>query len=203
MRRSRFLIPLALLAAAPFLLAACGGDDDGGGSEDEDQITEVIETSVSSDDPADCTELSTQAFVEQTTFETGEAAVAQCEEDAADPTDDADSVEVSDISVDGEAATANVAFTGGTFDGSTVTVSLLKEGDQWKLDSIDDIPEFDRAAFDAAFIEQIEAEEDIPAQVSTCITDAFSAASDDQIKEAFLSGDGERLNALFTECIPS
>jgi hypothetical protein len=201
MRARRFLAPLTLLVAAPLLLAACGSDD--GGSEDEDQITEVIETSVKSTDPADCTKLQTQAFTEQSSFETGEAAIAQCEEDVADTSDDPDSVEVSSVEVDGEAATADIAFAGGSFDGSTVSVSLLKEGDQWKLDSIDDIPEFNRDGFQQAFSDGITSAEDVPPQVADCIVEAFGSASDEQIKAAFLSGEADQFNGLFAECLPS
>src|SRR5262245_55412419 len=123
MSRSRWPA-LALLAfALPLTLAACGGGDSG---DDEGDVTEVIETSVKTTDPADCTKLATQQFLEQTTFETGDAAVQQCEEDATDPTGDPDSVEVSDVSVDGDTASANVAFTGGTFDGSTISVEVAK-----------------------------------------------------------------------------
>jgi hypothetical protein len=204
MPRTRWLIPLLLLAAAPFLLAACGGDDDdSGSSQDEDDITAVIEESVSTTDPAGCTELQTQTFVEQTSFETGDAAIAQCEEDAAETADDPDSVEVSDISVDGEAATASVTFAGGAFDGSTVLLDLVKEGDQWKLNEITDIPEFNFEGFITAFTEQTEAEGEIPPQIAECIVQSFETAGADQIKEVILSGDGEQLTGIFSECLPS
>jgi len=41
-----------------------------------------------------------------------------------DTTDDPDSTEVSNIAVDGTDATADVAFTGGIFNGSTISVAL-------------------------------------------------------------------------------
>src|SRR5262245_32104257 len=131
------LIPAALTSA--LLMAACGGNSD------EDQITDVIKTSVKSTDPADCTKLETQTFVEQTEFALGPDAVKQCQDDAADTSDDPDSVDVKDVEADGDTGTANVTFHGGSFDGSTVTVGLVKEGDQWKLNRITGIPNFNLA----------------------------------------------------------
>jgi hypothetical protein len=188
-----------LALALPLTLPACGGDD---GGSDEDEITDVIETSVTSDDPETCTTLATQEFVEQTTFEVGEAAIAQCEEDARDTSDDPDSAQVSDVSVDGEDATADVAFVGGPLDGSTVSVALVKDGDDWKLNEITDIPEFDFEAFQAAFTAELSAEGDLPPELADCIVQAFGQAGEERVKEVFLSGDGQQLNAIFAGCIP-
>ena len=202
MRARRFPAPLILLVAASLLLAACGGANSSS-SEDEDQITEVIQTTATSTDPADCEKLQTQAFNEQTSFETGDAALAQCKQDATDSSDDPDSVEVSKIEVDGDTATADAAVTGGPFDGSTLTFSLVKEGEQWKLDGIDDIPEFDREALVASFEQDLSSAGDVPQQVADCITQALGSAGEEEIKTAFLSGDGDQVSALFADCIPS
>ena len=199
MFRSR-LLALLLALVLPVTLAACGGDDGDDGGSDEDQVSEVIETSATSADPADCTELQTQAFTEQTTLETGEEAIADCEEDAEDDSDNPDSVEVSNVAVDGTSATADAAFTGGAFDGSTVSVALIKEGDQWKLDQITDIPEFDFEGFTQAFGEQATADGELPPEVVTCITEAFNTAGAEQVKAIIVNGDAEGLNALVVPC---
>ena len=195
-RASRLLAMLAVLLAAPFMLAACGGDD---GDSDEDKITEVIETSATSADPADCTELQTQAFNEQTTFETGEAATASCEEDAADTSDDPESVEVANVEVDGESATAEVTFTGGGFDGSTLAVSLVREDDQWKLDAIDDIPDFNAEGLKADLSEQLAADAELTPQQKDCISQAITGA-DEETLESVALGDQNALIALFAAC---
>jgi hypothetical protein len=194
-RLTRLSAVLAILLAAPFLLAACGGD----GDSDEDKITEVIETSVKSGDPADCTELQTQAFTEQTTFETGEAAVTNCEEDATDSSDDPESVEVANASVDGETATAEVTFAGGGYEGSTLAVSLVKEDDQWKLDSIDDIPVFNVEGMKAALNEQVEGDDELTPQQKSCISGAISGADEATLKAVAL-GDIAALEGLFAPC---
>ncbi|MGZ5310219.1 MAG: Rv0361 family membrane protein [Solirubrobacterales bacterium] len=193
---SRLLAMLAVLLAVPFMLAACGGDD---GDSDEDKITEVIETSATGTDPADCTELQTQAFNEQTTFETGEAATASCEEDAADNSDDPESVEVANVEVDGKSATAEVTFTGGGFDGSTLAVSLVKEDDQWKLDAIDDIPDFNAEGLKADLSKQLAADDELTPQQKDCISQAITGADEETLKSVAL-GDQDALIGLFGAC---
>ncbi|MGZ5358781.1 MAG: Rv0361 family membrane protein [Solirubrobacterales bacterium] len=193
---SRLLAMLAVLLAVPFMLAACGGDD---GDSDEDKITEVIETSATGTDPADCTELQTQAFNEQTTFETGEAATASCEEDAADTSNDPESVEVANVEVDGKSATAEVTFTGGGFDGSTLAVSLVKEDDQWKLDKIDDIPDFNAEGLKADLSKQLAADDELTPQQKDCISQAITGADEETLKSVAL-GDQDALIGLFGAC---
>ena len=202
MRKARFLVPLTLIVAAPLVLGACGSSDDGG-SDDEDQITEVITTSVTSTDPADCTKLETQQFLEQSNFSTGEEAVKDCEADASDTTNDPDSVEVSDIEVDGDTATANVTVSGGPLDGSTLSVELVKSGDQWQLDKLTDIPTLNAEGFKQAFVEQLPNESSIPPQIADCITSRVNQATEEQLKQVLLSGTEDDLVGLFGDCIPT
>ena len=56
------------------------------------------------------------------------------------PGDDvaAESVEVESFEVDGETATAEATFTGGSLGGQAIAISLVKEEDQWKLDALDE-----------------------------------------------------------------
>ena len=112
------------------------------------------------------TDLFTQAFNEQTEFTSGEDATALGEENAGDGDVAAESVEVGSVEVDGDSATAEVAFSGGSLGGQEIAVSLVKEEDQWKLNSLDEI----------------------------------DAASDDEIQEAYLSGDEDQLVGLFGNC---
>jgi hypothetical protein len=195
---SRVLICVLAVLAASLTLAACGG-----GADDEGDITDAIRTSVTSTDPADCTNLATQQFVNQTEFSTGDQAIKECQEDAADSSDDPDSVEVTEVKVDGDDATANVAFTGGSFGGSTLAVALVKDGDQWKLDRISGIVNLDVATFKRSFADRVAASGDVPAQVKSCITEAVQGASEDQIKQALLGGTEQDLVALFSQCIPA
>jgi hypothetical protein len=186
------------LLSLALALTACGGGDS-----DEDQITEAIETSVESTDPADCTELLTQAFLEQTEFEQGQAAVRSCEESAPDTSGKPDSIEVSEVEVDGDAATASVAFEGGNFDGQTLAVSLVKEDDQWKVDRIDSFVEFDQAAFADAFEgTSVKGDDPLTQEQAACIAENFRTGPPDVVQEALLSGDPERLAPAFEGCGP-
>lgn len=195
MKKLHLLLPLALLALA-FGLVACGG----GGDSDEDKVVEVIETSATSADPADCKELSTQAFLEQTELEEGAAAVESCEESAEDTSDDPESVEVSEVAVDGSAATANVAFTGGSFDGQTLSVALVEEDGDWKLDEITGFAEFDQEKLASAFEEAFESEEDVSPEFASCFAEVIRDISEEEAEEIMISGDSEPIVEIIEGC---
>ena len=195
---TRLTILAAVAVAATLTLAACGGDDDGGG-EDEVDVTEAVEQAATTDAAENCTEFQTQAFTEQTEFATGEQAVTTCQESAGDGEVAGESVTVENIAVDGDTATAEVAFEGGGLNGQTLALSLAKEDDQWKLDSLDEFLTFDKAAFSTALVEGAD-DGETPPEVLTCVEDAINAKPDDQIQTAFLSGDDEQLVSLFGTC---
>jgi hypothetical protein len=192
---------LPLITALAFLLAlavgACGGG--GGGGNEEDQIAAAIQTAATTTSASNCTELETQRFLEQTEFRTGQAAIAECKR--SDPANDADSVAVSNVSIDGETATADAAVKGSVFDGQTLVIALVKDGDQWKLDHVDDIKGFDGAQFARAFAAAVEAgNSTLTAEQTRCLTQKLAAAPSDTLKAAVLSGDGDKLAALISGC---
>ena len=151
MKKRHLLLPCLLIVSA-LALVACGG----GGSSDESEIEEAIETSATSGDPANCTKLETANFVEQSTSESGKAAIKTCEEEAKkDPESKAESVEVTEVEVDGSKATANAAITGGSFDNQTVSIALVEE-DGWKLNELTGFVKFDQEALAQVFETQLE-----------------------------------------------
>jgi hypothetical protein len=194
MKCFRLAAVVVTISLVPAALAACGGDDD---SEEEDQITEVIETAATSGSPSVCAELQTQRWNEQLEGQTGEAALESCRENAGDP---ADSVEVSNIEVDGDAATAEVAVTGSFLDGSTIDVGLVREGEQWKLDQLTGFVEFDRAGFEAAFEEEVKSDQEIPPQAADCIIERFKDFSDQEAQEFLIQPDASGGEEVFTPC---
>ena len=188
---------LAALTAA-LGLAACGEDGNGGGStSDENQIEALIERSVGSNDPAKCTGAATLAFLEQTELEEGDAAIASCKESTQDPSDDPDSVEVSAVEVDGSTATATVAYEGGSFDGQSVSVSLV-DRDGWKLDRIEDLIDFSPERFGEQFAAT--PPQELPPDKAQCIGGQFAGADAGQLEAAILSGDEQRLAPYFAAC---
>lgn len=189
------MFPLALLALA-LGLVACGG----GGDSDEDKVVEVIETSVTSTDPADCKELATQAFLEQTEFEQGAAAVKSCEESTKDTSDDPDSVDVSEVEVDGSSATADVAFTGGSFDGQTLSVALVEEDGDWKMNEVTGFAEFDQERFATSFEEAFEREEDVDPQLATCFAEVIRELPKGEAEGLVISGSSDPLVEILEGC---
>jgi hypothetical protein len=196
MGKGRLTAAIVAAILATFALAACGGDDS---SEDEDQITEAIELAAVSGDPKACTEAETQNFLEQIgDGDTGAAAVKGCEKNASDRV--GDEVDVSVIEVDGDSATANAEVTGGTFDGQTLDLALVKEGDQWKLDEFNGFAEFDREAMLSGFKEQIASEAGISPEAIDCLTQQLEAQSDEQLEGFFVNSDPGADQRIFGPC---
>jgi hypothetical protein len=185
--RSLPLLALALALAA----SGCGGESD------EDRIADAIRVSATSESPSSCTELVTRAFLEQTEFEQGQDAVEACREGGGT----ARAVEVDRIEVDGGSATAEATFEGSSFDGQTVAVALVKDGEDWKLDRITGFREFDKTAFLAAYRAALTTppEELRPAQAG-CIVRLLGRSPEEKLEKVLLGGDPKPLRALFALC---
>ena len=197
MRKAGFAAAMAAALLTTLGLAACGGGDDNGSSADEDQITQAINAAATSGDPSACTKYQTLRFTEQTSGGQGQAAVQSCEKGASNTA--ADSIDVTDIEVDGDNATAKGKATGSVFDGQTIDVALVKENGQWKLDQFKGFEDFDKAAMIAAFTKQLEAENDPPAGVA-CLRQQFQAASAEQLESTFIGDNPQAENQLFGPC---
>lgn len=194
MLRHRLLLPAFILALA-LGLAACGSSES-----DEDKIVDVIETSATSDDPASCTDLVTQTFLDQVEDGEGKAALKECEEDAEDTADNPDSVEVTEVEVDGSNATANAAFTGGGFDGQTLIIAVVDEDGDWKMNEITGFAEFDQAKLVQTFQEQLEEEESIEPEVGACIIESLEELNQAEFEELLLGGSSEGFVELAEAC---
>lgn len=162
---------LALLAIA-LGLAACGG-----GESDEDKIVNAIETAATSTDPAVCKETQTLNFMEQTNGGAGVESEKTCEEEAKAGENNPDSVKVSKVDVEGEEASADVAFAGGSFDGQIVKVSLLEEDGRWKLDEMVRFVKFDADKMIHALAESLEEDPKVKPDVVACVVEGLEEAS--------------------------
>jgi hypothetical protein len=175
-----------MLILASLGLAACGG-----GNDDESKIEEAIETAATSTDPSKCTEFETKSFVEQTSQESGAAAVKECEKEAKEGEEVAESVEVSNVEVEGSKANADAAITGGTFDGQSLEVALVESGGQWKLNELTGFSKFDQGklveAFEAEFSKS-------PGQVNkgfaSCVVEDLEESSQGEIEELLWGSSG-------------
>ena len=197
MRSSRPLSLLLALLASSILVSACSDDD--GSDEDEAQITEAIELAATSGQPSICTEQQTQRFNEQVTGEGGEAATTRCEETAAETP--AEDVEVTEIEIDGDAATAEAVFTGSFFDGQTLELGLVREDDQWKLDEAIGFVDLDRGAFLNGMRTSLQEEGGgAPKRTIDCVLGNVEALSDEQFEALFLDSDPGLDSQVFGTC---
>lgn len=117
-------------------LVACGGSDS-----DEDKVTDAVTTALESNDEAICTESFTQDFVEEVSGEKGEAAVKNCEDSFKEDNSETTDIEVTNVKVDGDTATADASFTAGEGDDASeekASFELAKEDGDWKIDGLGD-----------------------------------------------------------------
>jgi hypothetical protein len=192
----RLLVPLALLALAALAVTACGG----GGSSAEDEVTEVIEQAATTKDPSNCTELQTLRFTEQNTGEKGKAAIKSCEESAKEE-EQAEEAKVSNVSVNGEKATAETEFIGGSLGSQTLSVALVEEDGDWKLDQIEGFANYDGKALEETFLKRFEeSPEGLTKQQYTCIAEGIGKASTAEAETMFLSGDSTKIEELAKGC---
>jgi hypothetical protein len=192
----RLLFLPCLLIVPALALAACGG----GGSSDESKVEEAIEASATASDPAACTEDQTQKFLEQTNQESGKSAVKRCEEEA-ERNEGAESVDTSNVEVEGSTATADVALTGSTLNGQTVEVELVKQGDQWKLNEFVGFTKFDQAKLVESFERELsKASSKANPKFAACFIEAIEEADQAEIEEALVSGNGKAFEEIAENC---
>jgi len=194
-----FIVLPVVLGSA---LVACGGGGESRENGDQEgKVVSAIETSATSTDPADCRKLATLTFLEQTQFAKGSYAVKGCEEDARETKNDPESVEVTNVKVDGSQATADVSFTGGTFDGQTLSVALVEEQGGWKMGEIVGFAHFDQERLAGAFEEELTIGNGaISKTLASCIGEGFGELPQGEFEEVFLSGDSHPLEEVLKEC---
>lgn len=196
MRKLHLLLLPVLLLALTVGLAACGG----GGESDEDKITSTIETAATSTDPAVCGETQTLKFMEQTATGTGKEAEKNCEEEAEDETNQPDSVSVSQVKVNGESATADAEFKGGTFNEQTLELGLVEEGGEWKLDEFTGFAKFDPAPFVKSLTEQIENEPELEPKTASCIVEGIEGLSNSELESVVVENNTEVFAEIAEGC---
>jgi hypothetical protein len=184
-----------LLVFSALAVVACGSGDS-----DESQIEETIETSATSTDPADCTKLNTQQFMEQTTQSEGSEAVKECKKQASEEKG-SEGATVSNIEVEGSKATADAAISGGSFGGQTMEVALVKEGDQWKLDELTSFAKFDKAKLIEAFEKTFaEPSNGVSESLASCLIESLEAGSQEEFEDLMLSGSAEGFEEIAEAC---
>jgi hypothetical protein len=200
-KRSLPFLPLLLIAA--LALAACGGggsSSSGGG--EESAIAEVVEKSATTTGASKCTELQTQKFNEQEKAVAGKEATEICEEEAAEHNAPAKSVDVSNVKVDGETATAEATITGSALNGQTVELELVKEGGDWKLNQFLKFAKFDAKALGESLEEELEeaGEEEVSPELAKCIAGGVGKLSQKEAEAVAFEGDLEVIEGIAAGC---
>jgi ABC-type glycerol-3-phosphate transport system substrate-binding protein len=196
LRKRHLFLPAALLALA-LGLAACGG---GGGESDEEKIETTIETSATSTDPANCAKYSTLKFMEQTSSGQGAEAEKDCEEEAEEAEGKPESVSVSNVEIEGEEATADAAFEGGNFDGQTLTVALVEEEGDWKLNELVGFANFDAAKLIDALVQQLEAEGSAKPKLIACVAEGLRELDESEFEELVINQDTQPIVEIAEAC---
>jgi hypothetical protein len=194
------LLPLVLIASALALAACGGGGSITSGSDEEGAIVEAVEESATTSDPSKCTELQTQAFNEQEKAASGEEATEICEEEAAQQESPAKSVDVSNVKIDGETATAEAAIGGSALDGQTVELELVKEDGDWKLNQFLQFTKFNAKRLAKSFEKEATASEEIPKELATCISAGIGKFDQKEAEAVAFEGDLEGIETIAGSC---
>jgi ABC-type glycerol-3-phosphate transport system substrate-binding protein len=194
-KKKLLVLPLALLVAA-LGLAACGGGSSSS-SGDEASIETAIEEAATSTDPAACTEFQTKAFIE---VEDAEGGVAECEEIAKAGESVAESVDVSNVEIEGETATAEAAITGSALNGQTIEVEAAKEGGDWKLNAIVGLAKYDAEALGEGIEGRLSGAEGVSPELAACVGESVSELSQEEAEEFVVEDRQEVLEEAAQEC---
>jgi hypothetical protein len=160
------------------------------GGDDESEVAAAIERVATSDDPAVCTESATQAYLEQVSGLPGDAAVTACIQTAGEPALSPDAVEVSEVTIDGDDATALVAYEGSSLSGATVEVALVRVDGEWLVDQRVEFEGLDREALAAGLRETLAAPPtSLTAAGAECASERLLALSKAGLQSALLSAD--------------
>lgn len=199
MKKSLLILPLVLLVSA-LALAACGGGSSSSGGGEEAAVEEAIETSATSSSPSKCSEVQTQRFNETETGKTGKAALEACEEQVEEGSEEAKSVTISKVEVEGKEASAEVAIEGSPLSGQAVAVGLQKEEGAWKLDAFVGFTKYDPAGIASALEEKLNEEEGIKPALAKCIAEGVEEMSQEEAQEMVFEKSTEVLEPILSSC---
>lgn len=170
---------------------------------DRSSIDDLLNRAFTQNDPSQCTQDMTRAFVRQF-FGLEKGTVDRCRR-ANTPQSEASakSIAVQSVSGSGSSATAVIrASSANTLDGSVMTLNMARTGGRWKLDHLVDI-RIDRGRFDQHLRDQLGARGYLPTETSCAIGKLDRTVSDDQIERNTVIGDSsyEYIQAAAVSCL--
>jgi hypothetical protein len=176
----KLCLTLSFMALA-LALVACGGN-----SSDAERVAALIERVVSDREPADCRELETQRYLEQTNRSSGMTPLEYCESSARLGT--GETVEVSGVSIDGSRATARATYVTGSLSPATLLLELRADGEAWKLDRVVRFVDFDKQEVVETLEEGlVEALGDAPPKYIACVSSRLARVPAKELEETLLS----------------
>ena len=203
----RRAVGLMAAALAAMVVVGCGSGEDPEGERVSSVIAEVLTTD---DAELKCNELVSERFIEAV-YGSREDCLA-AEETEADDGDVPDVVEVSEIEIAGEKATATVKEVGGETDGATGTVTMVEVDGKWRVDELG--IDYLRSVLAQGFagIEDSEAGGDAEnplsdSEVRDCVRDGLEALDDEQFRQLAYDGmadrePGQPFVEVLKDCIP-
>lgn len=183
MKKSLLLLPVALLMAALALSACGGGGSSSSGSGDEAAIETAIQSDATSTKPSKCTEFVTVKFNESQTGVSGAKATKACEEEVEEFEEPAESVDVSEINVEGETATAEAEVHGSSLNSQKVEIELVKESGEWKLNQFLAFTKFDAKALGEGLETGLENQGGLEPTTIKCLSEGVSGLSQAEAEE--------------------
>jgi len=169
---------------------------------DKKEIEAAIVASVSEKDPANCTTVEAPGFIEQTTGQSGQAALHACEVEARLGAKEAhETVKVSKIEATTESAIADAKLSGaGALDGQTLEIALRKEEGRWRLGRLVGFDGFDRPAFSAAVGATMKAQGGPAAEAHACVEANLEKVSRKEIENSILVGTAPDVVQAYNSC---
>lgn len=200
MKKSLLILPLVLLASA-LALTACGGGSSTSGGGEEAAVEEAIETAATSSDPSKCSEVQTEAFNETQTGLSGRGALKACEKEVEEGENEpAESVTISNISVNGETATAGVEVEGTALNGQGIELELAKEEGSWKLNEFVGFSKYEAAGIASFLEEKLNEEEGVEASLAKCVAEGVEEMSQEEAEAMVFEKDQEGVEEIARSC---
>lgn len=202
MKKSLLILPFVLLVSA-LALTACGGggsSSSSGGSDDETAIEEAIETDATSNDPSKCSEVQTEYFNETETGKTGEAALKTCEQEVEEGEEQAESVTVTNLEVEGEGAAAIVEIEGGGLNGQTIGLAMEKEEGAWKVDGFMGFVKYDPAEIAATIERKLSEGEGNQPELASCVAEGVEEMTEEEAEAMIFEKASEGLEEISAAC---
>jgi hypothetical protein len=167
----------------------------GGGVQvaDSDGLREMLSKTFTENDPKQCTQNMTRAFLRHS-FGATAGTLDRCHRSNTPQSDTyAESVTIESVTATGSSAIAVIKLSGGPSDGTTSTYRVVRENRNWKLDQLTDL-QIDRARLDQTLTNELGERGYLPAETTCAMAKYDQAVSDADIERSAVVGDPTSLD---------